>query len=62
MGIWLVVLNLPLHICYHPENVCQVGMIPDKPSMDEINHYLQLVVGDLLEFWDPGVYFSQTYR
>ena len=27
-----------------------------------IYHYLWLVVGDLLEFWDPGVYFSQTYR
>lgn len=61
-GIWLVVLNLPLHIRYRPENVCQVGMIPDKPSVDEINHHLRLLVDDLLEFWDPGVYFSRTYR
>jgi hypothetical protein len=61
-GIWLVVLNLPLTIRYLPENVCQIGVIPDKPSMDEINHHLQLVVENLLEFWDPGVYFSRTFR
>jgi hypothetical protein len=30
--------------------------------MDQINHYLKLVVEVLLEFWDPGVFFSRTYN
>ena len=38
------------------------GVIAGKPSEDEIIHYLQLVVEDLLEFWNHGVRFSQTYN
>ena len=61
-GIWLVVLNLPPHLRHLPENVCFLGAIPGKPSMEQINHYLKLVVDDLLEFWIPGVFFSRTYK
>jgi Transposase family tnp2 len=61
-GIWLVLLNFPPHLRYLPENVCQVGVIPDKPSLAEINHALQLMVDDLLKFWEQGVFFSRTYN
>ncbi|KAF9455221.1 hypothetical protein BDZ94DRAFT_1148659, partial [Collybia nuda] len=33
-----------------------------KPSVAQTNHALQLVVNDLLEFWEHGVYFSRTYK
>ncbi|KAI0069601.1 hypothetical protein K474DRAFT_1610234 [Panus rudis PR-1116 ss-1] len=41
-----------------------VGIIPgpSKPSVDQINGILRIVVDDLLEMWDPGVYFSRTHR
>lgn len=34
---------------------------PHKPSNDEINHYIQLVVDDLKDLWEPGIHFSRTY-
>ncbi|RDB25398.1 hypothetical protein Hypma_008131 [Hypsizygus marmoreus] len=63
-GIWLVLLNLPPHLRYLPENMFLAGVIPGpgKPSLDQINHSLQLVVNDLLEFWNPGVFFTRTYN
>ena len=61
-GIWLVLLNLPVHLRYLQENMYVAGVIAGKPSEDEIIHYLQLVVDDLLEFWNPGVHFSRTYN
>lgn len=61
-GIWLVLLNLPPHLRYLAENVVFAGAIPGKPSLNQINHALQLVADDLLEFWDPGVFFSRTYN
>ncbi|KAL6300924.1 hypothetical protein BKA93DRAFT_819200 [Sparassis latifolia] len=47
---------------YLEENICLIGAIPGpgKPSLEQINHFVALVVDDLLEFWDPGVYFSRT--
>jgi len=62
-GIWLVLLNLPWYLRYLPQNMYVAGIIPgpNKPSTDKIRHYLQLVVDDLKEFWDPGVFFSRTY-
>jgi len=63
-GIWLVLLNLPPHLRYLPENVFLVGSIPGpgKPATDDINHYLEVLVKDLLEFWDPGIFFSHTFN
>ena len=61
-GMWLVVLNLPPHLRHLPQNVCFLGAIPDKPAMEQINHYIKLVVDDLLEFWSPGVFVSRTYN
>jgi hypothetical protein len=63
-GIWLVLLNLPCHLWYLPKNIYVAGIIPgpDKPSINKIKHYLQLVVDELKDFWDPGVFFSRTYN
>ncbi|KAH9920694.1 uncharacterized protein B0H18DRAFT_880904 [Fomitopsis serialis] len=47
---------------YKDENICLIGVIPGpgKPSLEQINHFLRLLVDDLLEFWSPGIYFSRT--
>jgi len=63
-GIWLVLLNLPWYLRHLPEYMYLAGVIPGpkKPSVDEINSYIQLVVLELLQLWDPGVFFSRTYK
>ncbi|KZT08857.1 uncharacterized protein LAESUDRAFT_617409, partial [Laetiporus sulphureus 93-53] len=39
-----------------------VGIIPgpSKPSLNQVNHFLEPLIDDLLAFWDPGVFFSRT--
>jgi hypothetical protein len=63
-GIYLVCLNLPIDIRHNPENMYLVGIIPGpgKPSLTEINHFLKLLVADLKDFWNPGIYFSRTAK
>jgi Transposase family tnp2 len=63
-GIWMVLLNLPPHLRYLPQNMYTAGVIPGpkKPSNEEINHYMQLVVNDFKDFWDPGVTYSRTHK
>jgi hypothetical protein len=62
-GIWLVILNLPWYMQYRPENMYLAGIIPpQKPPAHKFNHYLQLVVNNLLELWDLGIFFSRTYK
>lgn len=63
-AIYMVLLNLPPHLRYRVENVFLVGIIPgpSKPSIERINEILKPLVNDLLPFWDPGVYFSRTFR
>ena len=61
-GIWLVLLNLPPHERCLIDNIFLAGVIPDKPSTHQVNHYIALVVKDLQEFWEPGVFFSRTYH
>ena len=63
-AIWLVLLNLPPHLRYRPENMFLAGIIPGprKPSLSDINHSLQLLVNVLLEFFDPGVLYSRMAR
>lgn len=62
-GIYMVCLNLPPNQWYHVENMYLVGVVPgpNKPSMEELNHFLQPLVDDLLEFWISGVFFSCTF-
>lgn len=61
-AIYMVLLNLPPDLRYHPENTYLAGVIPGpgKPSKEEINHFSRLIVDDLLEFWFPGVIYSRT--
>ncbi|TFY82685.1 hypothetical protein EWM64_g1325 [Hericium alpestre] len=61
-GIYMVCLNLPPHLRYLPENMYLVGVVPgpSKPSHGELNHFLALLVDDLLPFWTPGVFLSRT--
>ena len=63
-AIYLYCLNLPPHLRYLPENMYLVGIIPGphKPSVDQINHFIQLLVDELLVFWDPGVFYSRTAK
>jgi len=61
-AIYLVLLNFPPHLRYLPENMYLVGVVPgpNKPSLDQINHALHLLVDDFAEFWDPGVHYTRT--
>lgn len=63
-GIWLVLLNLPQHLRYLQENMYLAGVIPgpDKPSLTDIYHYVDLLIDEMLEFWEPGVCFSRTEK
>lgn len=63
-AIYMVCLNLPPHLRYLPENMYLVGVVPGptKPSLDQLNHFLRLLVDDLLSFWDPGVFYSRTWK
>jgi hypothetical protein len=63
-GIYMVLLNLPPHLRYLPENMYLAGVIPgpSKPSVDQINHFLELIVANFRPFWSPGVYFTRTFR
>ena len=63
-GLWMVLLNLPWYMRHLRENMYLAGVIPGptKPSTDAINHFLQLIVDDMLEFWDPGVFYTRTVR
>ena len=55
-------LNLPLSIRYKPENMYITCIIPGlaEPHGTALNHYIQLVVDDLLTSWTHGVRYSCT--
>ena len=63
-AIWLILLNLPSHLRYRPENMFLAGIIPGprKPSLSDIDHSLKLLVDILLEFFEPGVWYSRTAK
>lgn len=62
-AIYLVLLNLPEDQRYKHKNMYLAGVIPGpgKPSLEQINHVLVLLVKELLEFW-RGVYFTRTAK
>ncbi|KAI0055727.1 hypothetical protein BV25DRAFT_1873038 [Artomyces pyxidatus] len=41
-----------------------VGLIPGpgKPSTSQINHFLRILVDDLLPFWSPGIFMTRTAK
>ncbi|KAF9001035.1 hypothetical protein BDZ89DRAFT_968762, partial [Hymenopellis radicata] len=55
----LILLNLPPHLRYLPENIYLVGVIPGHPSTHRINNFLDPLVDEFLEFW-VGVFFTRT--
>lgn len=61
-AIYMVCLNLPPHLRYLPENMYLVGVVPGptKPSLEQMNHLLVPLVDDLLDFWEPGVWYTRT--
>ena len=61
-AIYMVCLNLPPHLRYRPENMYLVGVIPgpSKPSTEQINHFVTILVDELLVFWSPGVFYNRT--
>jgi hypothetical protein len=63
-AMWLVLLNLPSHLRYRPENMFLAGIIPGpkKPSLSDINHSINLLVDVLREFFHPGILYSRTAR
>ena len=60
-AIYMVLLNFPEGERYKYKNMYLAGVIPgpSKPSMEQINHVLVLLVKELLEFW-KGVFFTIT--
>lgn len=62
-AIFMVLLNFPKDQRFKYKNMYLVGVIPgpSKPSLDQINHVLVLLVKELLEFWE-GVFFTRTAR
>ncbi|EJD38817.1 hypothetical protein AURDEDRAFT_71822 [Auricularia subglabra TFB-10046 SS5] len=63
-AIYLVCHNLPLEIRFLPENVCLVGIIPGrtKPLGHAINWFLQILVNELVSFYERGVWYTQTAK
>ena len=58
-AIYMVILNFPEHLRFLFRNMYLAGVIPGpgKPSLDQINHALSLLVTELLEFW-KGIYYT----
>lgn len=61
-AIYMVCMNLPPSVRYRVENVYLVGMIPGphEPSLHHLNHLIRPLIAELLEFYDPGVFFNRT--
>jgi hypothetical protein len=64
MGLYMVCLNLPPEVCFKSENMFLAGIIPgpNKPSKEEINHFLRLLVDNLLKSYLDDVYYTQTWK
>ena len=61
-AVYMVLPNLPPSARYKVENMYLAGVIPGprEPSLTQINHLLQPLVNELLELWDPGVWYTRT--
>jgi hypothetical protein len=61
-AIYMACMNLPIDMRYQLQNIFLAGVVPGphKPSLQQINHAQRPIVADLLNFWDPGVFFSRT--
>jgi len=63
-GIYMACLNLPADIQHDTDNMYLCGIIPGpkKPSLEQINNFLRPLVDELLQFWEPGIFFSRTAK
>lgn len=65
-GIYMALLNLPIHLRYRPQNICFVRIIPGphEPLVkdQQLNHFLRLIVDDLMVLYKPGVHLSSTWK
>lgn len=61
-AVYMVILNFPPNLRYLFRNMYLAGVIPGpgKPSLDQINHVLCILVQELLEFW-RGVFYTITF-
>ena len=55
-------LNLPLDIRYKPENMFLAGIVPgpNEPPGDQLNHFLEPLIDDMVASWERGISFSCT--
>ncbi|KIJ24900.1 hypothetical protein M422DRAFT_79050, partial [Sphaerobolus stellatus SS14] len=62
--ISLICLNLPPSLRYKWENMFLAGVIPGprELSMEEVDHYITVIIESFLELWDPGVYLTKTAK
>ena len=61
-SIVMACLNLPPSLRYKPENLFLVGVIPGprEPSVEEVGHYIELIVDMLNTSWRDGTKFDCT--
>ena len=61
-AVYMVLLNLPPSARYKTENMYLAGIVPGprEPSLTQINHLLRPLINELLELWDPGVWYTRT--
>ncbi|KIJ26059.1 hypothetical protein M422DRAFT_192707, partial [Sphaerobolus stellatus SS14] len=62
--ISLICLNLPPSLHYKWENMFLAGVTPGprEPSMEEVDHYITVIIESFLELWDPGVYLMKSAK
>ena len=54
-------LNLPSEIWYKPENMYVAGIFgPQEPHLEQLNHYIQPFMDDMVIGSDRGMQFSMT--
>ena len=60
----MVLLNLPPHLRHKTKNLYYAGVIPGprKPSNEQINHFIQLIVDEFVPLYEHGVNYSKTSK
>jgi hypothetical protein len=61
--IYIVICNLPRNIRFKRENILTLGILPgpNEISLHQINHYLALIVDELVSLWN-GIFLNRTYE
>lgn len=58
-AIYMVCMNLPVHLRYRPENIYLVAIIPGpkEPETHQLNHLLRPLIDEMLILWHRGMLF-----